>query len=248
MVTVVGAGRGPLITAALSAAREAGVQVRVYAVEKNENAAATLRSRLQREAAAAAATAPSNDAAMISDPSDVTANDGSASAIDIDIGSGSSSSSSSMHREVWHNRVIIIEEDMRRWTPPELCDVMVSELLGSFGDNELSPECLDGAQRCLQPGGVSVPQDYHSFLAPVSSAKLWCAAQNMEASTGFGLLMTGCSSGSGSSMGVRGPHARGSSLEVPYVVNLHSYTKLAQEQRCFGFHHPRPAGRVDNRR
>lgn len=33
-----------------------------------------------------------------------------------------------------------------------------SELLGSFGDNELSPECLDGAQRFLRPDGVSIPQ------------------------------------------------------------------------------------------
>lgn len=29
-------------------------------------------------------------------------------------------------------------------------DILVSELLGSFGDNELSPECLDGAQRFLK--------------------------------------------------------------------------------------------------
>ena len=28
--------------------------------------------------------------------------------------------------------------------------MLVSELLGSFGDNELSPECLDGAQRYLK--------------------------------------------------------------------------------------------------
>ena len=28
----------------------------------------------------------------------------------------------------------------------------MSELLGSFGDNELSPECLDGAQRFLKGG------------------------------------------------------------------------------------------------
>ena len=27
---------------------------------------------------------------------------------------------------------------------------MISELLGSFGDNELSPECLDGAQSFLK--------------------------------------------------------------------------------------------------
>lgn len=33
--------------------------------------------------------------------------------------------------------------------PPQ-ADILVSELLGSFGDNELSPECLDGAQRFLK--------------------------------------------------------------------------------------------------
>lgn len=39
---------------------------------------------------------------------------------------------------------------MRDWNPPEMADIIVSELLGSFGDNELSPECLDGAQRLLK--------------------------------------------------------------------------------------------------
>ncbi len=36
--------------------------------------------------------------------------------------------------------------------PPCVCqaDMLVSELLGSFGDNELSPECLDGAQKFLK--------------------------------------------------------------------------------------------------
>lgn len=38
---------------------------------------------------------------------------------------------------------------MRKWDAPEKADILVSELLGSFGDNELSPECLDGAQRFL---------------------------------------------------------------------------------------------------
>lgn len=33
---------------------------------------------------------------------------------------------------------------------PEKADILASELLGSFGDNELSPECLDGAQRFLK--------------------------------------------------------------------------------------------------
>jgi len=31
---------------------------------------------------------------------------------------------------------------------------MVSELLGSFGDNELSPECLDGAQSFLKSNSI----------------------------------------------------------------------------------------------
>jgi protein arginine N-methyltransferase 5 len=47
---------------------------------------------------------------------------------------------------------------------------------GSFGDNELSPECLDGVQRFLKPaaaGGVSIPAAYTSFLAPVMSSRLW---------------------------------------------------------------------------
>ena len=56
--------------------------------------------------------------------------------------------------------------DMRAWEAPVKADVLVSELLGSFGDNELSPECLDGAQRFLKEGGISIPQSYRSYLAP----------------------------------------------------------------------------------
>ena len=47
---------------------------------------------------------------------------------------------------------------MRHWEAPEKADIIVSELLGSFGDNELSPECLDGAQRFLRKDGISIPQ------------------------------------------------------------------------------------------
>ncbi len=54
--------------------------------------------------------------------------------------------------------------DMRLWQAPRKADILVSELLGSFGDNELSPECLDGAQRFLQPDGISIPQSYTSFM------------------------------------------------------------------------------------
>lgn len=43
-------------------------------------------------------------------------------------------------------------------------DIIVSELLGSFGDNELSPECLDGVTPLLKPTTVSIPQTYTSYI------------------------------------------------------------------------------------
>merc|ERR1712203_1093681 len=69
--------------------------------------------------------------------------------------------------------VEVVAEDMRAWQAPRKADLMVSELLGSFGDNELSPECLDGAQRFLAPDGICIPCEYTSFLTPVTTPKLW---------------------------------------------------------------------------
>ena len=74
--------------------------------------------------------------------------------------------------EKWDN-VTIVAGDMRDWESPVLADIQVSELLGSFGDNELSPECLDGAQKYLKPDGVSIPQAYTSTLAPISTNKIF---------------------------------------------------------------------------
>jgi protein arginine N-methyltransferase 5 len=50
----------------------------------------------------------------------------------------------------WGDKVKIMHGDMRTLAVPEPADIMVSELLGSFGDNESSPECLDGAVRYLK--------------------------------------------------------------------------------------------------
>lgn len=52
--------------------------------------------------------------------------------------------------EEWGDQVTVVSCDMREWEAPEKADIIVSELLGSFGDNELSPECLDGAQHFLK--------------------------------------------------------------------------------------------------
>ena len=56
----------------------------------------------------------------------------------------------------WGDKVQLIFGDMRIVNVPEKADILVSELLGSFGDNELSPECLDGASRFLK-GRCVVP-------------------------------------------------------------------------------------------
>ena len=76
---------------------------------------------------------------------------------------------------VWKDRVSVVATDMRKWTPEERADIIVSELLGSFGDNELSPECLDGAQRAhlLKKTGVSIPQKYGAYIEPISSSRLY---------------------------------------------------------------------------
>lgn len=51
---------------------------------------------------------------------------------------------------MWEDKVTVVSCDMRDWDAPEYADILVSELLGSFGDNELSPECLDGVQQFLR--------------------------------------------------------------------------------------------------
>ena len=69
--------------------------------------------------------------------------------------------------------ISVVVEDMRTWQPPEQFDILLSEMLGDFGDNELSPECLAGPEKFLKRHGVSVPQAYTSFLCPVSCGKLY---------------------------------------------------------------------------
>jgi type II protein arginine methyltransferase len=75
---------------------------------------------------------------------------------------------------------------MRAWKGPEIAsssagstthgkvDILVSELLGSFGDNELSPECLDGIQHVLAPRyGISIPSSYTAHVSPISTPRLF---------------------------------------------------------------------------
>jgi protein arginine N-methyltransferase 5 len=139
--------------------------------------------------------------------------------------------------ERWKN-VKVFESDMRQWVPPggELADILVSELLGSWGDNELSPECLDGAQKGLKPGGLSIPTRYTSFIAPISSNKLWMGARDI-----------GIMQASGHSAG--GFNGRpGHGLDTPYVVQFNNYHQLCQALPVFTFAHPNTESKIDNSR
>ncbi|KAI7139581.1 Skb1 methyltransferase, partial [Hortaea werneckii] len=173
-VAVVGAGRGPLVSRALEASRRTGVQVKVWAVEKNPNAYVLLQRR-------------------------------------------------NMEDQVWGGKVSVVKSDMRSWKGPTggspstgggeeattgKVDILVSELLGSFADNELSPECLDGVQHVLHPThGVSIPQSYSAHLTPLASPRIHADLLS-RASNDLNMSVQ-------------------EKWELPYVVMLHQYDFLS---------------------
>ncbi|QRW18045.1 protein arginine N-methyltransferase 5 [Rhizoctonia solani] len=140
----------------------------------------------------------------------------------------------------WPDFVHIKFGDMRTVQLPEPVDILVSELLGSFGDNELSPECLDGAMRLLKPEGISIPASYTAYLAPISASRLYNDPSGLLRET--------------------------KGAETPYVVMLHAINTLSGDeedkhprcgpkiQDCWTFEHPRkivldpqalPGGKTD---
>lgn len=159
VVAVVGAGRGPLVTRALRASQDTGIEIEMWAVEKNPNAYVLLQRH---------------------------------------------------NLEDWNQRVTVVKSDMRSWKGPLLqdgthgrVDIVVSELLGSFADNELSPECLDGVQHVLNPYcGISIPKSYTAHLTPLAAPKLHAEIQTRTATD---------------------PTAP----ETPYVVMLHQISYLS---------------------
>ncbi|CAI6357455.1 unnamed protein product [Macrosiphum euphorbiae] len=119
------------------------------------------------------------------------------------------------NKEKWENRVTIINKDMRLWNPSEKCDILVSELLGSFGDNELSPECLDGAQNYLKKDGISIPSSYTSYLGPIQSRKLHAEISSIKRNN------DNCN------------------FQKPYVVQLNNVYSIAPPKALFTFVHPK---------
>lgn len=98
--------------------------------------------------------------------------------------------------ELWRGQVKIVKSDMRAWKGPHYpnsssptmqagssitfgkVDIVISELLGSFADNELSPECLDGVQHVLSPSGISIPSSYTAHVSPISAPRIYADISN----------------------------------------------------------------------
>ncbi|PNI96541.1 PRMT5 isoform 8, partial [Pan troglodytes] len=74
--------------------------------------------------------------------------------------------------------------------------------------------------------GVSIPGEYTSFLAPISSSKLYNEVRACREKD-------------------RDPEAQ---FEMPYVVRLHNFHQLSAPQPCFTFSHPNRDPMIDNNR
>lgn len=115
----------------------------------------------------------------------------------------------------WGGRVTVVKTDMRAWKGPAQpdgsfgkVDILVSELLGSFADNELSPECLDGVQHVLNPDhGISIPASYTAHFTPISTPRLW------------------------SDLHTRSTTVDSTAFDIPWVVMLSQFDYLSTESR-----------------
>ncbi|XP_031631441.1 protein arginine N-methyltransferase 5-like [Contarinia nasturtii] len=137
-----------------------------------------------------------------------------------------------LQEELWKNKdMTIISTDMRYFEPSEKVDILVSELLGSFGDNELSPECLDGAQKHLKEDGISIPCQSTSYINPVMAPKLCSIIREVR-----GHMRRGK------------PNTYEKQAESPYVVYLKNVYHITKPQPVFTFVHPNNDEVIDNSR
>ncbi|KAJ5558484.1 hypothetical protein N7461_002456 [Penicillium sp. DV-2018c] len=217
IIAVVGAGRGPLVTRALKASAEAGVEIDMWAVEKNQNAFVLLQ-RHNDTIWGGKVTLVQSDMRSWKGP---LVRQQRAQATKEPVGESLGIESSLLHTsKKGENDPGREPED----ADPAMChthvDILVSELLGSFADNELSPECLDGVNDVIHPNhGISIPASYSAHFTPVSAPKLHADVVNQTVSN---------------------PAAP----ETPYVVMLHAIDFLSTVDTPASNENSNPANRA----
>ena len=164
----------------------------------------------------------------------------------------------SMQKRYWGDKVTIVAQDMRLWQAPEEADILVSELLGSFGDNELSPECLDGAQKFLKGENhfFSLPSHttshywslsltffppshliHHLIHLVAGGISIPCKSTSYLSPISTSRLWSELKYQDNSFLGSNN-NINIKFFETPYVVKLHNFYEAAPPQRCFEFVHP----------
>lgn len=92
--------------------------------------------------------------------------------------------------QLWNNNVNIFNMDARNYQNHEDLinnyhqpfDMIISELIGSFGCNELMPECIDSVSSSdlCHENCIFIPQRLNSYISPVYSPHLWKLASKMS--------------------------------------------------------------------
>ncbi|KAL4987695.1 PRMT5 arginine-N-methyltransferase-domain-containing protein [Aspergillus falconensis] len=207
VVAVVGAGRGPLVTRALKASAKSGIEIDLWVVEKNPNAFVLLQ-RHNENLWGGKVTLVHSDMRAWRGPR---------------VRKNTSTEPVGQSLGIEGQFLYTPNPNQENTVSPSLdaaefeyskIDIVVSELLGSFGDNELSPECLDGVNHLLNPvHGISIPASYTAHLTPISAPKLHADVTNQTVSN---------------------PAAP----ETPYVVMLHAIDYLSTNQSDAGAGNP----------
>ncbi|ODV95193.1 hypothetical protein PACTADRAFT_2900 [Pachysolen tannophilus NRRL Y-2460] len=95
------------------------------------------------------------------------------------------------NQQKWDNKVNIINEDVRFWQNDDISlkfNLVIGELLGSFGCNELSPECFDSVEKWCDYSETNscifIPRSYTSYIAPAIAPTVYknlCKLGDMRA-------------------------------------------------------------------
>ncbi|KAJ5106989.1 hypothetical protein N7456_003664 [Penicillium angulare] len=203
ILAVVGAGRGPLVNRAIKASAEAGVEIDLWAVEKNQNAFVLLQ-RHNETIWDGQVTLVQSDMRSWKGP---RVRKPAAEESQKNVGESLGIEDSLLYTPTKEENDFGGPTGLSNSNGPALSythvDIVVSELLGSFADNELSPECLDGINDLINPvHGISIPASYSAHFTPISAPKLHSDVMNQTVSN---------------------PAAP----ETPYVVMLHAIDFLS---------------------
>ena len=171
VIAVAGAGRGPLVTRTLLASATAGVEIELWAVEKNPNAFVLLQRHNAEDWNNCVNVVQSDMRSWKGPWREMPVPQGQAThgAADPNRASGTDPRQAQLSHTPPLPSLIPPTDTKVIHTP---VDILISELLGSFGDNEVSPECLDGVLHLLAPHGISVPSSYSTYLTPIAAPKL----------------------------------------------------------------------------